>query len=244
MTPEQAPDDLSLATLWPVSRLRAAADVTPPGGTRGSDGTGGVRTLELRYLDDDLVVELARLASRGVHSPDAMPFDFPWTRGTPLEVARSVLAYQWGARSRLSPERWALELGVLVDGVPVGIQALQSDEFLVTGSIETGSWLGLEHQGTGIGTAMRLLALHLAFDGLGARAATTSAWEDNPASNAVTRKVGYERDGARTEVREGTAVEKLRYRLRRDTWEARPAHQRLDVSYQGLEGTREFLGVA
>ncbi len=231
--------DFSLETLWPVSALRVvAADALGPG-----PGSSAGRTLELRYLDDELVVDLARVASRGVHSPDAMPFDVPWTRGTPVEVARSILAYQWGARSRLSPASWALELGVLVDGVPVGVQALQADEFLVTRTVETGSWLGLEHQGTGIGTAMRLLALHLAFDGLDARAATTSAWEDNRASNAVTRKVGYERDGARTEVREGAPVEKLRYRMRREAWEARPAEQRLDVTSPGLDGTRAFFGI-
>lgn len=239
MTQKPHLDTPELDTLWPVSALRAVAT-----GTLGGSGTtGGGRTVELRYLDDDLAMELARLASRGVHSPDTMPFDVPWTRGTPTEVARSVLTYQWGARSRLSPAHWALELGVLVDGVPVGIQALQADEFLVTRTLETGSWLGLEHQGAGIGTAMRLLALHLAFDGLGARAATTSAWEDNPASNAVTRKVGYERDGARTEVREGAPVEKLRYRLRREAWESRPATQRLDVTFHGLAATRTFLGI-
>jgi len=233
MTAYADASDLSLDDLWPVSALRAVS----------ADALGDGRSLELRYLDDELVVDLARLASRGVHSPDTMPFDVPWTRGTPVEVARSVLAYQWGARSRLSPESWALELGVLVDGMPVGIQALQTDQFLVTRTVETGSWLGLEHQGAGIGTAMRHLALHLAFDGFGARAATTSAWEDNPASNAVTRKVGYERDGARTEVREGAPVEKLRYRMRREAWEARPAGQRLAMSYAGVEGTRRFFGI-
>ena len=233
MTAHADASDLSLDDLWPVSALRAVS----------ADALGDGRSLELRYLDDELVVDLARLASRGVHSPDTMPFDVPWTRGTPVEVARSVLAYQWGARSRLSPTSWALELGVLVDGVPVGIQALQTDQFLVTRTVETGSWLGLEHQGAGIGTAMRHLALHLAFDGFGARAATTSAWEDNPASNAVTRKVGYERDGARTEVREGAPAEKLRFRMRREAWEARPAEQRLDVSYAGVEGTRRFFGI-
>lgn len=237
MSTQPAVPDLPLASLWPVADLKVGARVT----LRGRPG--GVHHLELRYLDDDLALALARVASRGVHSPDAMPFDVPWTRGTPLEVARSVLTYQWGARSRLSPGRWALELAVVLDGEPVGIQALQAEEFLVTGTVETGSWLGLEHQGAGVGTAMRLLALHLAFDGFGARAATTSAWEDNPASNAVTRRLGYERDGARTEVREGVAVEKLRYRLRRETWHVRPADQRLEVTSEGVEGTRELLGI-
>ena len=48
-------------------------------------------------MDDADVHALARLAADGVHAPEAMPFTVPWTRGTPTEVSRSVLAYQWGA---------------------------------------------------------------------------------------------------------------------------------------------------
>ena len=109
-------------------RLTGAA---PPGSlhrwtTSGPSQRLRVRSgdLELRYMDDADVHALARLAADGVHAPDAMPFTVPWTRGTPTEVARSVLAYQWGARASASPEKWNLELAVVRDGEVLGTQSL------------------------------------------------------------------------------------------------------------------------
>ncbi|CAB4586671.1 MAG: hypothetical protein F2534_17845 [Actinobacteria bacterium] len=48
--------------VWPLFDLR----VTTP-------------RLELRYVDDDLALELAELATRGVHDPEYMPFVVEWT---------------------------------------------------------------------------------------------------------------------------------------------------------------------
>ena len=165
------PDDLT--RLWPASAVRVSAG-----------------DLELRWIDDELLVELAELAGRGIHSPDAMPFEHPWTRGTPVEVARSVLAYQWRARPDVSPSRFVLELAVIEKGVPVGVQGLVADDWSVLGHVRTGSWLGAEHQGRGIGTQMRVMALNLIFAGLDAREASSGAFADNAASNAVSRAAG------------------------------------------------------
>src|SRR5699024_8029657 len=98
-----------LSALWPPALLHVQAG-----------------DLELRYLDDDLLLDLAELAGRGVHDPEAMPFEFPWTRGTPEQVARSVLVYQWRTRAAITPERWTLELAVLHRAEPVGIQAIEA----------------------------------------------------------------------------------------------------------------------
>lgn len=81
---------------WPFLDLRATAG-----------------DLELRYLDDNTLFELAQLAGSGVHAEDQMPFLVPWTRGNPLHVARSVLAYQWAARAKIAPQHWVLELAVV-----------------------------------------------------------------------------------------------------------------------------------
>lgn len=217
---------MTSSTLWPLTDLRVVSG-----------------DLELRYLDDPLLFELAELAGAGVHSPDAMPFVVPWTRGTPQETARSVLQYNWGARSRMTREAWGIELAVVRDGQALGIQSIMAQDFLVTKSLETGSWLGLRHQGAGVGTRMRLMILHLAFEGLGTQVATTSAFEDNPASNGVTRKIGYRENGRDTVSREGQPAASLRYRLDRATWEARPESLRLDVALHGVEGVRTFLGL-
>ena len=54
-------------------------------------------------------------------------------------------------------------------------------------SVATGSWLGLRHQGHGIGKEMRAAVLHFAFAGLGAIEALSGAWDDNKPSLGVER---------------------------------------------------------
>ncbi|KQY46349.1 GNAT family N-acetyltransferase [Cellulomonas sp. Root137] len=212
--------------LWPVTGLRV----------RSGD-------LELRYTDDEDLAALARLAGDGVHAPDAMPFTTPWTRGTPTEVARSVLAYQWGARASASPAKWNLELAVVRAGEVLGTQELTAQDFLVTRSAETGSWLGLRHHGQGVGTRMRLMILHLLFEGFDGLRATTSAFADNASSNGVTRRIGYTENGVDVLAREGTPAESRRYVLDRATWDARPPELRPDVTLVGVEAAREQLGL-
>ena len=212
--------------LWPLAALRV----------RSGD-------LELRYMDDADVLALARLAAQGIHTPDAMPFTVPWTRGTPTEVARSILTYQWGARASFTPQSWKLELAVVRDGEVLGTQSLTASDFLVTRTAETGSWLGLRHHGQGIGTRMRLLILHLFFEGFDGLRATTSAFDDNAPSNAVTRRLGYAENGVEILVREGEPATSRRYAMSRAAWDARPEALRPDVTLVGIEGAREQLGL-
>ena len=212
--------------LWPLAALRVRSD-----------------DLELRYMDDADVHALARLAAEGVHAPDSMPFTVPWTRGTPTEVARSVLTYQWGARATAAPERWYLELAVVRAGEVLGTQAVMAHEFPVTRTAETGSWLGLRHHGQGIGTRMRLMILHLLFDGFDGLRATTSAFDDNASSNGVTRRIGYAENGADLLAREGKPALSRRYVLDRATWDSRPAELRPEVDLVGIPAVREQLGI-
>ena len=48
------------------------------------------------------------------------------------EVARNVLGYQWAARSRVGPDELVLELGVLINGRPVGVHVPPDAETNVT----------------------------------------------------------------------------------------------------------------
>ena len=212
--------------LWPLAGLRV----------RSGD-------LELRYMDDADVHALARLAAHGVHAPDTMPFTVPWTRGTPTEVSRSVLAYQWGARASASPEKWNLELAVVRDGEVLGTQSLTAHDFPVTRTAETGSWLGLRHHGQGIGTRMRLMILHLLFEGFDGLRATSSAFDDNASSNGVTRRIGYAENGVEVLAREGKPATSRRYVLDRATWDGRPAELRQEVDLVGVAAVREQLGI-
>lgn len=214
------------------------AELWPPAGLRVTSGD-----LELRLPDDDQLLRLAELASRGVHAADAMPFVVPWTAGTPLEVARSVLTYHWRARADVAPARWNLELAVLVDGEPIGFQGISTSDYPVTRTAETGSWLGVEHQRRGYGTRMRLAVLHLLFEELGAQEATTSAFADNPASLGVTRRLGYEPAGDRRLARQGAVAVSRLFAMSRAAWEARPDELRHPVEVEGATALREMLEI-
>ncbi len=195
--------------------------------------------VELRLPDEADLLALADLAAQGVHDPEAMPFVTPWTDGAPDEVAERVLRHHWGLWSRWSPDAWSLELVVRRAGEVVGVQEVMAEHFAVLREVGTGSWLGRHHQGRGTGRAMRAAVLHLAFAGLGAHAATSSAFEDNPASLAVSAALGYRPDGTARVVRRGAAATDRRLRLTREDWEAtaRPA-----VEVGGLEACRDWFG--
>ena len=201
-----------------------------------------VRTprLELRYPDDELLFELADLAARGVHEPDRMPFNEPWTRTPPGELESKALQHWWGTRAHLAPDDWHLPFAVIEGDHVVGCQAIFSKDFVVRRSFETGSWVGLEHQGRGVGTEMRGAVLHFGFDGLGADMAETGAFADNPESQAVTRKLGYEPNGTFVRAREGKVAEMQLFRMTREEWTTR---RRDDITVEGLEPCLTLLGV-
>ncbi len=200
-----------------------------------------VRTprLEVRYPDDELLFELAGVAAGGVHDPDVMPFLQPWTRARSPELERAALRYWWGRRASWSAERWMFTGAVIVDGRAAGIQHLQAEHFAVTRAVSTGSWLGRDFQGRGIGTEMRAAMVHLAFAGLGAEVAYSGAFEDNRASLGVSRSLGYVDNGDLVHDREGGAAREIRLKLTRSRWEQQ---RRQDIEISGLDGCLEWFG--
>jgi RimJ/RimL family protein N-acetyltransferase len=208
---------------WPLAGLRL---MTP--------------RLELRLPTDRDLDELADLAAAGVHDPDLQPFGIPWTDVSPAERARSTVQYHWGERAAWKPERWSLNLVVARDGSVVGMQGISAADFAVLREVRTGSWLGQAHQRQGIGTEMRAAVLHLAFDGLGAQYATSSAFLDNPASLRVSHKLGYADDGVERQVSRGAPATLQRLRLAREIWEL--THS-LPVTVVGLEPCLAAFGL-
>jgi RimJ/RimL family protein N-acetyltransferase len=168
------------------------ADVLPALGLRIAAGP-----LELRGITDDDLVTLGALAVRGIHEPVRMPFYHPWTDVASAELPLKFAQYHWNIRASWSPDKWELNLGVWRDGALLGVQGVGTEHFLVTRTGETGSWLGIEHQGKGIGTAMRQAMCAFLFDHLDFAEITSGAFTDNPASLAVSRKVGYRDNGVR-----------------------------------------------
>ncbi|MFJ9976380.1 GNAT family N-acetyltransferase [Streptomyces cyaneofuscatus] len=196
--------------------------------------------LELRLPDEALLDELASVGADGVHAPDRMPFIVPWTDGEPDEVGRATYQHVLGTIAGWTEKDWHLSLAVLHEGEVVGRQDVMGREFGVRREVMTGSWLGLPHQGQGIGTEMRAAALHLAFEGLGARYAVSDARTDNAGSLGVSRRLGYEPDGLQIEVIRGEAVTLRRVRLDRAGWEK---HRSVDVTVEGLDACRADFGV-
>ncbi|WP_210648645.1 GNAT family N-acetyltransferase [Nocardioides sp. SYSU D00065] len=172
--------------------MSSVADLFPPLGLTIEAGP-----LVLRGISDDVLAELCDLAVGGIHDPAVMPFSVPWTDAPPEQLARNTAAYHWRARAEFRPDAWGLHLAVFHDGQLVGTQAFETSDYLVTRTGETGSWLGRQFHGRGIGTAMRQVVCAFAFDHLGAAAVTSGAFLDNPASLAVSRKLGYRPNGIR-----------------------------------------------
>ncbi|MET8381083.1 GNAT family N-acetyltransferase [Streptomyces microflavus] len=196
--------------------------------------------LELRLPDEALLDELASVGAGGVHAPDTMPFTVPWTDGEPDEVGRAAYQHVLSTIAGWTAQDWHLSLAVLHEGEVVGRQDVMGREFGVRREVVTGSWLGLAHQGRGIGTEMRAAALHLAFEGLGARYAVSEARTDNGGSLGVSRRLGYEPDGLQVQVIRGAATTLQRLRLDRAGWEK---HRGIDVTVEGLDACRADFGV-
>lgn len=210
--------------VWPLFDLRV---VTP--------------RIELRYVDDALAAELALLAAQGIHAPDFMPFAMPWTDAPSPELERNAMQWYWRCRAETSPTRFHLALAVLVDGRAVGTTSLDATDFPTLRQFESGSWLGREYQGRGLGKEMRRATLHLGFDGLGATLATTAAFHDNGPSLGVTRSLGYAPTGVARKVRRDAAADSMLFEMTVDHWRE---HLRTDdIVVHGLEPCLPVLGL-
>ncbi|GIF76043.1 GNAT family N-acetyltransferase [Asanoa siamensis] len=211
-----------LADYWPLVDLRLR-----------------VGAVELRPPSDADLAALADVAFAGMQEPGTRTFLTPWTDLPPLERARHVVRGVWTDRGDWTPEDWSLRLGVFVDGVAVGMQGMSATSFGLLREVRTWSWLGLPHQGAGLGTTMRQAVLHLAFSGLSAACATTGSFVDNPAPLRVSRKLGYEDDGITRDLLHGEVVVSQRLRLTRARWESLP---RPPVSVTGLSPCLPLFG--
>ena len=123
----------------------------------------------------------------------------------------------------------------------VGIQGLTAEQFVKRRTFMTGSWLGQEFQGRGIGKESRAAILHLGFAGFGAEIATTGAWSDNVRSLAVTRRLGYEANGIDRALKRDAPADLMRFRMTRAHWET---IRQGDIELVGVEACLPLLGLA
>lgn len=196
--------------------------------------------LQLRLPDAEELAALADVAADGVHDPAYMPFRIRWTEQPPAERARSVVLHHWSMLGQWTPRAWKLLLTVFHDGAPVGVQMIKATDLAVTAECATASWLGLRHQGQGIGAEMRAAVADLAFAHLGATDLVSAAFTDNHASLGVSAKLGYTHDGIERHEDQGRLRVIRRLRLTRQTWLER-GHP--PVTVEGLAPCLPLLGL-
>jgi RimJ/RimL family protein N-acetyltransferase len=200
----------------------------------------GTPRLELRLGTHEELVEVHELARQGIHPPDEMPFENPWTdhAGEDDFVERCVDFHESALRE-WEPLKWSLNLLAFVEGRPVGSQSVRAERFSTRREVDTGSWLGRSFQGQGLGTEMRTAVLELAFGALGACAALSGSILGNESSKRVSEKLGYGIVGTSTIAPRGEPVEKCDFRIEKADWRAP-----FPVEIQGAEACLALFGVS
>jgi RimJ/RimL family protein N-acetyltransferase len=175
-----------------------------------------IRDLTLRSMTEADLASLAELKPFDVEQDPALP-DYAVAD---LRTGRGIRVHQsyWRSLGTWRPGTWNLGFVVLRGDRLLGVQDLEARDFGVLKTVETSSWLRAEERGQGVGKAMRLAVLTLAFEGLGATVAETEAWHDNAASIGVSRALGYQDNGIARHARAGGADDMVRLRLTRERW--------------------------
>lgn len=189
--------------------------------------------LELQPLRETHMPALLELVAGGIHDPATMPFEVPFTDRPSPQRERESVAFWLGCWAGVSVDGWRLPFAAVLDGTCVGLQDVAAVAFGERRTVETGSWLGRQHQGRGLGREMRAAVLHLAFGKLGAARAESAAFDDNEASIRVSQVLGYRPIGERMVDRRGEPARQVCFAMDRSDWEGSPAAA-LDVEVRGV----------
>jgi RimJ/RimL family protein N-acetyltransferase len=194
------------------------------------------RDVRLRPVrESDLELLGAILPGDVGHDPRLELFD----RLSDAENERRLF-YQgyWRALGTWSPSSWTLHMAVESGGALVGVQTLEGEDFPRLRTVDSASWLVPAVRGRGIGVAMRMAVLGLAFDHLGAVAAITSATVGNAASLGVSRSIGYTDNGIGLIVETGGVATLQHLRLTADRW-----RYGAEVTVEGFPPCRSWFGL-
>ncbi|MDF2584736.1 MAG: hypothetical protein K0R33_3379, partial [Mycobacterium sp.] len=121
---------------------------------------------ELAAPTDAQLAELARhAATPGAVLPADQTHFVKWIDGrTPQEIERQRIARVHSNRDLAKRPGWTLDLAVLVDGAPVGLQSVSGfEQWPHQRIVGTTSWLIAPFQGRGLGIRARAAVLELAF---------------------------------------------------------------------------------
>jgi RimJ/RimL family protein N-acetyltransferase len=180
-----------------------------------------VEAARLEPPTDAQLEVLARLAARPEEVLDADKSHFvKWMQGrTPGEIEKQRTARVQSNRDLTRRPGWTLDLAVVADGEPVGMQSLSGfDQWPSQRIVGTTSWLIKRVQGHGLGTRCRAAVLELAFQHLGAEAAKSWVLHDNHASIGVSAKLGYRVVGEGRIIENGRELTEVVYELSAHDW--------------------------
>jgi RimJ/RimL family protein N-acetyltransferase len=196
--------------------------------------------LELRLGAREELVELGRLAQKGIHPPEEMPFEVPWTdRSHEEEFVDGFVDFHEIALFEWRPQKWSLNLIAFLQGRPIGSQTVGAEDFASAREVGTGSWLGQAFQRRGLGTEMRTAVLELAFHELGARVALSASMFGNEASKRVSEKLGYEITGTSMSAPRGEPEQRFDLRIGRENW-----NPPFPVEIEGADACRDLFGAS
>ena len=196
--------------------------------------------LELRLPTDEDLLELMKVARAGIVDPDRTVFFVPWHELPSPAMERQFLQHWWRNRGSWDPAKWSLGLALVEDGRPIGLQELIGKDFAIRKVVESGSWIGRDFQGRGLGTEARAAVLALAFDGLGANVAESGYFVGNERSARVSEKLGYVPLCEETLSIEGRPLIEQRVRCTRETWR----RNLVPVTIENLEPCLSLFGAA
>ena len=194
------------------------------------------RDVRLRPVREDDLPRLAAILPPDVGHDPRLEL-FPGLTGEQNERRLFCQGY-WRALGTWSPSSWALHLAVEHEGVLVGVQTLEGEDFPHLRTVDSASWLVPEDRGRGVGVAMRIAVLGLAFDHLGAVAAISSATVDNTGSLGVSRRIGYVDNGVGLIVETGGVARLQHLRLPVEHW-----RHAGEVAVEGFGACRPWFGI-
>jgi RimJ/RimL family protein N-acetyltransferase len=175
--------------------------------------------LILRIPTNEEVTALAQIALEGIQPKGEPHFQSDELYDKSLDKIESFLRehvnkniVEWNKKN------WQLPFAIFSEDKPIGMITVYAKDFPIAGGFGCGYWLGIAHQGKGLGTEMLQAVLSLGFDGLHAREAYVGAWSDNVASLRIMEKLGFIFNGEYWMARQGQPVKDIRMKLSREKW--------------------------
>jgi len=199
------------------------------------------------HLEAPTDTQVAVLASRAAQPSAVLPpadeHFVTWLHGrTPAEIEQQRAARIRSNRDLTRRPGWTLDLAVIVDGDPVGLQSLSGfDQWPHRRIVGTTSWLLAPFHRTGLGTRCRAAVLELAFAHLRSEAAKSWVLEDNHASIAVSTKLGYAEIDRHVIVEDNRELTELVYEVTATHWLNSAARQHLPCTVTGAQPLATLL---